>query len=89
MTVPAHVNITHDPDHARTTLELACKDRHGLLSHISRILLAHHIHISHAKIGTYGEKVEDTFHLTDSEHRPLTDPATIAALQQDLIQALQ
>ena len=89
MTVPAHVNITHDPDHERTTLELACKDRHGLLSHISRILLAHHIHISHAKIGTYGEKVEDTFHLTDSEHRPLTDPATIAALQQDLIQALQ
>ena len=89
MTVPARVNITHDPDHARTTLELTCKDRHGLLSHISRILLAHHIHISHAKIGTYGEKVEDTFHLTDSEHRPLTDLAAIAALQQDLMRALQ
>ena len=84
-----HTRVHIQPEGDHTTLELTCKDRHGLLSLISRILLAHGVHISHAKIGTYGEKVEDTFHLTDSEHRPLTDPATIAALQQDLIQALQ
>ena len=74
---------------AHTTLELTCKDRHGLLSLVSRILLAHGVHISHAKISTFGEKAEDSFHLTDAAHRPLTDAATLTALQQALLDALQ
>ena len=74
---------------AHTTLELTCKDRHGLLSLVSRILLAHGVHISHAKISTFGEKAEDSFHLTDAAHRPLTDTATLAALKQALLDALQ
>ncbi|MFC2752917.1 MAG: hypothetical protein ACFN9G_06180 [Cardiobacterium sp.] len=74
---------------AHTTLELTCKDRHGLLSLVSRILLAHGVHISHAKISTFGEKAEDSFHLTDAAHHPLTDPATLTALQQALLAALQ
>ena len=84
-----HTRIHIQPEGDHTTLELTCKDRHGLLSLISRILLAHGVHISHAKIGTYGEKVEDSFHLTDAQHRPLTDPATLAALKQALLEALQ
>lgn len=84
-----HTRVHIQPEGDHTTLELTCKDRHGLLSLISRILLAHHVHISHAKIGTYGEKVEDSFHLTDAQHRPLTDAATLAALKQALLTALQ
>ena len=84
-----HTRVHIQPEGDHTTLELTCKDRHGLLSLISRILLAHRVHISHAKIGTYGEKVEDSFHLTDAQHRPLTDPATLAALKQALLEALQ
>ena len=84
-----HTRVHIQPEGDHTTLELTCKDRHGLLSLISRILLAHGVHISHAKIGTYGEKVEDSFHLTDAQHRPLTDPATLAALKQALLEALQ
>ena len=84
-----HTRVHIQPEGDHTTLELTCKDRHGLLSLISRILLAHHVHISHAKIGTYGEKVEDSFHLTDAQHRPLTDAATLAALKQALLEALQ
>ena len=84
-----HTRVHIQPEGDHTTLELTCKDRHGLLSLISRILLAHGVHISHAKIGTYGEKVEDSFHLTDAQHRPLTDPATLAALKQALLTALQ
>ena len=83
-----HTRVHIQPEGDHTTLELTCKDRHGLLSLISRILLAHRVHISHAKIGTYGEKVEDSFHLTDAQHRPLTDPATLAALKQALLDAL-
>lgn len=84
-----HTRVHIQPEGGHTTLELTCKDRHGLLSLISRILLAHGVHISHAKIGTYGEKVEDSFHLTDAQHRPLTDAATLAALKQALLTALQ
>ena len=84
-----HTRVHIQPEGDHTTLELTCKDRHGLLSLISRILLAHGVHISHAKIGTYGEKVEDSCHLTDAQHRPLTDPATLAALKQALLEALQ
>ena len=84
-----HTRVHIQPEGDHTTLELTCKDRHGLLSLISRILLAHGVHISHAKIGTYGEKVEDSFHLTDAQHRPLTDAATLTALKQALLEALQ
>ncbi|WP_314910705.1 [protein-PII] uridylyltransferase [Cardiobacterium hominis] len=84
-----HTRVHIQPEGDHTTLELTCKDRHGLLSLISRILLAHGVHISHAKIGTYSEKVEDSFHLTDAQHRPLTDAATLAALKQALLEALQ
>ena len=84
-----HTRVHIQPEGDHTTLELTCKDRHGLLSLISRILLAHGVHISHAKIGTYGEKIEDSFHLTDAQHRPLTDAATLAALKQALLEALQ
>ena len=83
-----HTRVHIQPEGDHTTLELTCKDWHGLLSLISRILLAHGVHISHAKIGTYGEKVEDSFHLTDAQHRPLTDAATLAALKQALLDAL-
>ena len=86
-TIRPRVHIQQEAAH--TTLELTCKDRHGLLSLISRILLAHGVHISHAKISTFGEKAEDSFHLTDAAHRPLTDPATLTALQQALLAALQ
>jgi len=83
-----HTRVHIQPEGDHTTLELTCKDRHGLLSLISRILLAHGVHISHAKIGTYGEKVEDSFHLTDACHHALTDATTLAALKQALLDAL-
>ena len=86
-TIRPRVHIQQEAAH--TTLELTCKDRHGLLSLISRILLAHGVHISHAKISTFGEKAEDSFHLTNAAHRPLTDAATLTALQQALLDALQ
>lgn len=73
----------------RTVLALTCKDRHGLLSLISRIFLKHHIHISHAKITTLGEKVEDTFYLTDPLHNAVTDTVQLEQLQEEIYKALK
>lgn len=72
-----------DHSNARTIMELTCKDRHGLLSLISRLLLEHRIHLHHAKIATFGERVEDTFYLTD-QHGALLTQSTIDALTNDL-----
>lgn len=81
----ADTRISARPDHSgeRTLMELTCKDRHGLLSLISRVFLEHRIHLAHAKIATFGERAEDAFYLTDSSGAPLTDAAA-AALADDL-----
>lgn len=98
---PPRLQINHPLKHFNTNikirtqnhkeysaLELQCKDRHGLLSLISRILLAHNIHLAHAKIATFGERVEDNFYLTDQEKRPLDD-STLKKLKKTIQEALE
>lgn len=67
----------------RSTLELTCQDRHGLLSTVSRIFLAHGIHVEHAKITTLGEKAEDIFYL-----RHPADSETLQTVKDAIYQAL-
>ena len=71
----------------RTRLDLSCKDQHGLLSLMSRLLWQENIFISHAKISTLGERAEDAFYLSDEHQRPLS-PARQARLKTLLQQAL-
>lgn len=80
------IHFRHHPHYSE--MELICKDRHGLLSLISRTLLEHHIHLSHAKIATFGERVEDNFYLSDRQGKALS-PSAAEALRQDLIQLLE
>lgn len=83
------IKLRQERTHQRTVMELTCKDRHGLLSLISGIFLEHHIHLSHAKIATIGERVEDTFYLTNQNGLPITDAKMLDALQSQLIETLQ
>lgn len=87
--IATHINIEQDPNLNRTKLYLSCQDRQGLLSLISRIFLAHNIHLSHAKIATFGEKVADTFYLTDAKQRAITNSDTSDKLKADLINNLK
>ena len=62
--IKTRIRISPGASPARSILELTCQDRHGLLSTISRIFLAHGIHVEHAKISTLGEKAQDIFYLS-------------------------
>ena len=83
------ISYHQEPKHRRTVLELNCKDRHGLLSIVSRVLLDYHIHLAHAKIATLGERVEDTFYLTNNSGCPIDDPDVLDALGTTLKKALE
>jgi [protein-PII] uridylyltransferase len=49
-----------------TELEVICSDRPGILSQLAAALVACEINIHDAMIATFGERVEDTFLITDS-----------------------
>lgn len=58
-----------------TALELSCTDQPGLLSQIASAMVACEIRIHDAMIATLGDRVEDTFLLTDADNQLLDDEA--------------
>jgi len=62
-------------------MDLACADRPGLLSHISAAMLACGVRIHDARITTLGDRVEDSFILSDSENAPLSRQTRTELLQ--------
>jgi [protein-PII] uridylyltransferase len=76
------VSLRNEKDSNATILEVITPDRPGLLAHIASIFLRYEINVYNAKIATLGERVEDIFYLTDSNHQPLTDTEFNNRLQQ-------
>jgi [protein-PII] uridylyltransferase len=76
------VSLRNEKDSNATILEVITPDRPGLLAHIASIFLRYDINVYNAKIATLGERVEDIFYLTDSNHQPLTDTEFNNRLQQ-------
>jgi [protein-PII] uridylyltransferase len=75
------VEFAEDPDDGGTVMRLACNDQPGLLSRVAAAIYKQGVQVHTARIATFGERVEDTFLLSDSEHRPLTEEA-MAALER-------
>ncbi|MDI7864731.1 [protein-PII] uridylyltransferase [Rhizobiaceae bacterium n13] len=64
-TVVPHVTISNSLSNKFTVIEVECLDRVGLLSEITAMLADLSIDIASARITTFGEKVIDTFYVTD------------------------
>ncbi|MFP5077667.1 [protein-PII] uridylyltransferase [Rhizobium sp. YIM 134829] len=64
-TVPPAVTISNSLSNAFTVIEIECLDRTGLLSEITAVLSDLSLDIRSAHITTFGEKVIDTFYVTD------------------------
>ena len=47
------------------------------------------IDITHAKISTLGEKIDDIFYLTTPDGKAITDQALLERLEQNLVDALE
>ncbi|QDP72611.1 [protein-PII] uridylyltransferase [Legionella israelensis] len=77
--------ISFDEDHLnqQTSLFLVTNDRPGLLARISRVFFNLKIHLHNAKIATAGERVEDTFYITN-QHGHMLNQNEKEALKQEL-----
>ena len=69
-------------------LHLACTDQPGLLSRVAAAIHDRGVQVHGARIATFGEKVEDTFLLSDKAHRPLSD-AAMTALRERICEFLE
>jgi [protein-PII] uridylyltransferase len=72
------IRFEPDPDGMGTILELECNDRPGLLSRVAAAMVKEQVQVQDARIATFGERVEDTFLVSDAQHRPLTPEAQLA-----------
>jgi [protein-PII] uridylyltransferase len=70
---PPKINFDTARSGTVTSLDLECTDRPGLLSQLATAIVACDIRIHDAMIATFGDRVEDTFLLTDNQNRPLND----------------
>ena len=72
-TLKTVASLRNDAETNSTVIEVITPDRPGLLAHLATIFLRYNLNLYNAKISTLGERVEDTFYLTDQQHKPLTD----------------
>jgi [protein-PII] uridylyltransferase len=86
----AHVRVDFapDPDDEGTVMRLACTDQPGLLSRVAAAIHDRGVQVHGARIATFGEKVEDTFLLSDRAHRPLSEEA-MEALRENICKFLE
>jgi [protein-PII] uridylyltransferase len=78
------IRFAADPDGGGTVLHLDCNDRPGLLSRVAAAIFEQGVQVHNARIATFGERVEDTFLISDAQRRPLTEAA-----REDLAQSLE
>ncbi len=87
-TAAPEIRFSRDPDKAGTVLHLECNDQPGLLSRVAAAIFSQGVQVHNARIATFGEKVEDTFLVSDPKHQPLTE-ATRDALAESIREHLQ
>lgn len=81
---PTQIFFRNDPKHRYSIMELVTNDRPGLLSRVGEVLRKNKLNLQSAKVGTIGERAEDIFFFTDSNGKPLGDPALFHSLRDDL-----
>jgi [protein-PII] uridylyltransferase len=69
------IHFTRDPDQGGSVLHVRCNDRPGLLSRIAAAIYSNDAQVHNARIATFGERVEDTFLVSDMDQQPLTAEA--------------
>ena len=70
---PSTVHFVSQPEEVWSALEVTAPDRPGLLALIGQFFMEHNIMLHKAKIATLGERVEDTFYITEANGDLITD----------------
>ena len=87
--LPTRVDFSTDSNGERTIVELLAADRPGLLSSIGQAFANCGARVQNAKIGTFGNRAEDVFYITDQDNLPITDTDLLEALRTELQRALE
>ncbi len=85
---PSQIEFAQDILNHRTILEITTVDRPGLLYIISELIAEMNLQVSHAKISTLGERVEDIFYLTDNQHHAVRDSQLLTELEHKIKETL-
>ncbi len=85
---PTQILFEQDYLNSRTVMEISSMDMPGLLSIIANVIATLEINITHAKISTLGEVIDDIFYLTTPEGKNITDEALLNQLETRMTQAL-
>jgi len=87
--LPTRVEFSTDINAERTVVELLAADRPGLLSSIGQAFSNCGVRVQNAKIGTFGNRAEDVFYITDEANLPITDSERLEALRSELLRAIE
>lgn len=71
---PSTAHFVSQPEEVWSALEITAPDRPGLLALIGQFFMNHNIMLHKAKVATLGERVEDTFYVTEENGDLITDP---------------
>ncbi len=80
----ARVSLENFPEDIWSALDVIAPDRPGLLAMIGQFFMTQNIMLHKAKIATLGERVEDTFYITEKNGDRIIDAARIQQLCQQL-----
>ncbi len=87
--VTPQVNIRNTLSNRFSVIEVECLDRTGLLSEITGAISDLSLDIASAHITTFGEKVIDTFYVTDLTGQKVESPTRLATIRKRLLDTME
>ncbi|MCO4785128.1 MAG: [protein-PII] uridylyltransferase [Marinomonas atlantica] len=72
---PSTVHFVSQPEEVWSAVEVTAPDRPGLLALIGQFFMEHNLMLHKAKVATLGERVEDTFYITEENGDLITGSA--------------
>ncbi|MFT5226353.1 MAG: [protein-PII] uridylyltransferase [Polaribacter sp.] len=86
---PTLIQFEQDEANHRTVMEITSMDMPGMLSTISNVIALNSINISHAKISTLGEKIDDIFYLSTADGNNIINQSALNKLESQIIKAIE
>jgi [protein-PII] uridylyltransferase len=87
-TVEPEVIINNSLSERLTVIEVACRDRSGLLHELTSALSDLSLDIASAHVTTFGEKAVDVFYVTDLVGKQITSEVRQAAIRTRLLSVM-
>jgi len=82
--VDTKIKISNDEFTQYTRVDITAKNKPGFLASVGRAFVKNEIKLHDAKITTLGERVEDSFLISDKSNKPITDLKTQEKITETL-----